>query len=404
MTAAQRSGYTVETHTYPPITSDSVRRMSWPDLILIVSDEDGVSRYYNDTQLWLVIKELQRRAQKKGIRVKFVEQATPQSIRRYAGPYRGVKPSTQARMRQWIQTKEAQKPQAKVITKATKTVLQAQQQKRDDKAEWRISAQRLKLSEVKAYYYSKRVQILRYLKLHNIAIKLFPKRGKGKPIFIRHPRGKPTQWIRIRTWTEMEKWLDQKAVEFYPEINYPDNSLLLPMYVIDLDVPNGVPMKKQKIVVSFLRFLMAQLPEVYRTEISHTGGRGWHIEGKLRKRVHWQKAKARVQKDVIDYIVKIRGRPKEFHWAALTGRMPEISLKIVDWVTQERRKAARGRRIYLDIDVMRPRGVLRAPYCIHAKTGRVKLPIPVQALARFRPRGARTELRRAMYPHRRRKT
>lgn len=360
----------------PKLTPTLVKRLGRVDLVRIVSDDELV-RHYSDPELERVLKELERRDTAKD----------PQMGNRW-------NKWTVSRLRQWAaQTKAAPKQppveaylksKNPTLKKAGQKAKQAVQQKKQEDREWRISAQNLKLSEVKAYYYSKRVQILRSLKLHNVAIKLFPKRGKGKPIFIRHPRGKPTQWIRIRTWTEMEKWLNQKAVEFYPEINYPDNSLLLPIYVIDLDVPNRIPSKIQKRVVQELRINMARLPEVYRAEISHTGGRGWHIEGRLRKRVHWETAKERVRKVVILFTLQMK---------------PSLA----KWVTQERRKAARGRRIYLDIDVMRPRGVLRAPYCIHAKTGRIKLPVSVTQLASFRPRGARTELRRAMYPQRRKK-
>jgi hypothetical protein len=149
------------------------------------------------------------------------------------------------------------------------------------------------ISELDVYsYYTNDVvrEMLKELKGKNlfIGIKLKEQKSK-KPLYIRHPYDKKTEYIRINDEKDFEDYHSGRTVEYH--VTMP---AVCPYYVVDFDAVEDWATTK-KITADVAQFL-DNLPEVKKIEIRYTGKRGFHILGWLKKSMSIDKARETLKK------------------------------------------------------------------------------------------------------------
>jgi hypothetical protein len=106
--------------------------------------------------------------------------------------------------------------------------------------------------------------------------------------------------------------------------------------------------------------LVGKMPEVERTDITYSGGRGFHVRGMLRKKTPTDDVRKRLENYLKEQNVK----------GTVVGKKPGKE------------------EIRLDTSTLKNKGSLRAPYSINTDTGRVALPLTPRELRGFSPEKA----------------
>lgn len=165
-----------------------------------------------------------------------------------------------------------------------------------------------------------------------------------KETIIRHPPGKPKDYIKIETFDDLKQYIKQHAVEVIPElgtIKDPDHTKEL---ILDLD-NRGVESSKLKTLAKDSEFRMKNLPNVKKVIVVDTGGRGYHIKAYLSKPVTWNKARSMLKEEIV---------------YPLHREYPDI--------TETNPRASKRNKVFLDISSVKKHGAARAVYSLHAKT------------------------------------
>ena len=116
-----------------------------------------------------------------------------------------------------------------------------------------------------------------------IGIRLKDQTGP-KPMYIRHPYDRKTEYIRIGSEKEFEKFHSGRTVEFHCTMGSITN-----MYVVDFDAVEDWPTTKK--ITAEIASMLDKLPEVKKVEIRYSGKRGFHVLGILKKPVPIDKAR-----------------------------------------------------------------------------------------------------------------
>lgn len=132
--------------------------------------------------------------------------------------------------------------------------------------------------DVYNYYSGVKSKMIPELKGRNLFIAVKPKiLKKGeKPVYIRHPYDKKTDYIRINNADDFETYHSGKTVEYH--VTMPQ---IAPYYVIDFDAAGD--WKTTKEITAEIADELKKLPEVKSIEIRYTGKRGFHVLGWLKK-------------------------------------------------------------------------------------------------------------------------
>jgi hypothetical protein len=117
-----------------------------------------------------------------------------------------------------------------------------------------------------------------------IAVKPREKTPKGKPIYVRHPYNKKTDYIRISNAKDFETYHSGRTIEYH--VTMP---ALCPYYIIDFDAVEDWATTKK--ITAECSTMLGKLPEVKKVEIRYSGKRGFHILGWLKKSMPIDKAR-----------------------------------------------------------------------------------------------------------------
>jgi len=138
----------------------------------------------------------------------------------------------------------------------------------------------IKEIDVWNYYDGVKNEMLKEIKDRNlfVAIKLKGELKKGqKPVYVRHPYDKKTEYIRINNIGDFEKYHSGRNVEIH--VTMPQ---MAPYYVIDFDAGDE-PFSQTKKITAEIADELEKLSEVKRIEVRYTGKRGFHILAWLKK-------------------------------------------------------------------------------------------------------------------------
>jgi hypothetical protein len=121
--------------------------------------------------------------------------------------------------------------------------------------------------------------MLSELKGREMFIGIVPKGYKEgqKPVYVRHPYDKKTDYILINNEKDFETYHSGRTVEYH--ITMPR---MAPYYVVDFDAGDE-PFPQTKKIVAEIADGLGKLPEVKSVEIRYTGKRGFHVLGWLKK-------------------------------------------------------------------------------------------------------------------------
>jgi hypothetical protein len=131
-------------------------------------------------------------------------------------------------------------------------------------------------------------KMLQEFKGRNLFIAVKPREKTPKPIYVRHPYDKKSDYIRIGNEKEFEVYHSGRTVEYH--VTMPATC---PYYVVDFDAVEDWATTK-KITAEVAQFL-DKLPEVKKVEIRYSGKRGFHILGWLKKGMPIDTARERLK-------------------------------------------------------------------------------------------------------------
>lgn len=193
------------------------------------------------------------------------------------------------------------------------------------------------------------------------------------------------KYITIKSWSDIEKWLDVHGIDFIPYLHRvgsdrPD------WLVIDFDAGKEVSLEETKKVVRVAHEVLTG----YGVEpaLKFSGSRGFQL---------WARFKPHELPP--DYRPKqLRSERRErnhFGFYADIVRFVESRLaeKLPGMTTAETaKKEERVRKVLLDASIIKPMGDVRAPYSMHHKTGLISMPLSIEELAKFVPEQADPDL------------
>lgn len=103
----------------------------------------------------------------------------------------------------------------------------------------------------------------------------------SKPVYIRHPYDKKTEFIRINDEKDFETYHSGRTVEYHITAESE-----VPFYAVDMDPPGTSEddFNRAKKAAEEIADAMGKIDEVTSVSINYTGKRGFHIFGKLKKK------------------------------------------------------------------------------------------------------------------------
>lgn len=198
--------------------------------------------------------------------------------------------------------------------------------------------------QIERYYLTPSVvdKIYPYLEGKNVAVRIGLDDGSSA-ILRKNKEGTPH---KITSRADYEYWVKRRAQEILPEYGKKVDHLL-----VDIDPGSKVPFTDVKSITQKVRDAASNYG---KPEVTYTGGRGFHVRAYLDKPIDIGKARKLSQE--------------------LASRVGSTGPR-----TSEK-------DIRLDITPLKYRGVVRTPYTVNKKTGRVAT--PVDNLSTFEPEEA----------------
>lgn len=193
----------------------------------------------------------------------------------------------------------------------------------------------LNKKEIHNYYKNNYGKMMDYMRNKKImAVQMVP-----HPVIKKYEKGNP---IVIEKFDEKDT-SDHKNFFYYPDKHYVDFHIIHDAHtdIIPVDIdPNKVPDSKVRKVALLVKTIMSPLTK--NVEIFHSGGRGYHVIGKLNKPIS-----TRLARKAIDSRLK-------------------LVMKMFPITTDEPPDEG---EIRLDTSTFHPGGSIRVPYSINYKTG-----------------------------------
>lgn len=147
--------------------------------------------------------------------------------------------------------------------------------------------------DVWSYYDGIKSDLIDELKGHDLFIVV---KTEKRPIYIRHPYDKKTEFIRINNEDEFKEYHSGRTVEYHITAEKK-----VPYYIIDFDPYDGMPWTKTKDVALEIADALGDLEEVTRTQIRYTGKRGFHIFGYIKEEKPVSEAREMLEKFLQDH-------------------------------------------------------------------------------------------------------
>ena len=148
------------------------------------------------------------------------------------------------------------------------------------KQELLAGSREVKEIDVWSYYSGVKGKMIPELKGRDLFIGIKLKgilKGRQKPLYVRHPYDKKTDYIRINNAEEFETYHSGRTVEYH--VTMP---AMCPYYVVDYDGTDDFG--KTKEITGEVADQLSKNPDVKSVEIRYSGKRGFHILGWLKKK------------------------------------------------------------------------------------------------------------------------
>jgi len=172
----------------------------------------------------------------------------------------------------------------------------------------------------------------------------------GTPFFRRNLGGEP---IKLNSPGQLKRLVDQRTVEFHPSIGEKTNVIW-----VDIDPGKEVSTHELKPIVKQIDTLLKSIPEVTRTSLAFSGGRGFYVRGHLKEEISTNKAR-----ELIDEKLK-----------PLTARDPKLVMA-----------PPQSSQVRLDTSTLHNKGSIRGLYSLNEETGLASIPLKRHELDSFDP-------------------
>jgi len=142
-----------------------------------------------------------------------------------------------------------------------------------------VSGPEIKEIDVWSYYEGIKSKIIPELKSYNLFVVVKPKgvlKPGQKPVYIRRPYDKKTEFIRINNEKDFETYHSGRTVEYH--VTTPASC---PWYIVDFDAVED--WSETKKITAEIADALADHPDVKSIDIQYTGKRGFHVIGWLKK-------------------------------------------------------------------------------------------------------------------------
>jgi len=170
----------------------------------------------------------------------------------------------------------------------------------------------------------------------------------GKPYYKRNIEGNP---IKLNNASQLKRLVDQRTVEFHPSIGKSTNVIW-----VDIDPGKDVTTHELKPIVKQIDTLLKSIPEVTKTSLAFSGGRGFYVRGHLNQDMDTTKAR-----DLLAEKLK-----------PLVARDPKFVMA-----------PPQSSQVRLDISTLHDKGSIRGMYSLNHETGLVSVPLKRHELDNF---------------------
>lgn len=141
------------------------------------------------------------------------------------------------------------------------------------------------------YYDGVKSKMLPELKGKDLFVGIKLEGKKGKPLYLRHPFDKKTEFIRISNEKDFMKTVTGRTVEIHQTMG-----ATTPYWVVDFDGIPGDNFEKTKKITGEVADKLEKTPEIRKVQIRYSGKRGFHILCFLKKEQPIDKAREDLKK------------------------------------------------------------------------------------------------------------
>lgn len=202
--------------------------------------------------------------------------------------------------------------------------------------------------DVLDYYGTPHVQTALLRNFYGDSALTLVKHEDGAPFYRRNLGGEP---IKLNNPSQLKRLLDQRTVEFHPSIGKSTNVIW-----VDIDPGKDVTTHELKPIVKQIDTLLKSIPEVTKTSLAFSGGRGFYVRGHLKDDMDTTKARELLSEKLKPMVA----RDPKFVMAP-----PQSS------------------QIRLDISTLHDKGSIRGLYSLNHETGLVSIPLKRHELDAF---------------------
>lgn len=172
----------------------------------------------------------------------------------------------------------------------------------------------------------------------------------GKPFYQRNLDGSP---IKLNNQNQLKRLLDLRAVEFHPSIGKSTNVVW-----VDIDPGKNVTTHDLKPIVKQIDTLLKGMPEVTRTSLAFSGGRGFYVRGHLKDEMPTDEIRKKLDEKL---------KP-------LTVSNPKLVMA-----------PPASQQVRLDTSTLHNKGSIRGLYSLNNDTGLASVPLKRHELNDFNP-------------------
>lgn len=211
--------------------------------------------------------------------------------------------------------------------------------------------------DVYSYYSDDKVkqELLNDIRNHKVLVrqvlgKELLKRKDPYGNYIRIQKAEPTP-EGVQDPQNLYYWTHRRTTEFHKVFDTDTKE-----YVIDIDPGPGVDFNTTKKITLIVNEVLKNLPEVEKTELRFSGGRGFYVVGYIKNKKHIDEAREKLKKVLEPLQEEL----------PVTFSKPDLD------------------EIRLDLSPMKRMGSYRAKYSLNTTTGLVSIPLDEEQLINFR--------------------
>ena len=202
--------------------------------------------------------------------------------------------------------------------------------------------------DVQDYYGTPHVQNALLRNFYGDSVLTLVHHEGGNPFYQRNLDGNP---IKLNNPGQLKRLVDQRTIEFHPSIGKSTNVIW-----VDIDPGKDVTTHELKPIVKQIDTLLKSIPEVTRTSLAFSGGRGFYVRGHL--------------KDDMD----------------TTQTRDLLGEKLKPLIARDQKLVMtppQSSQVRLDISTLHNKGSIRGLYSLNHETGLVSVPLKRHELDNF---------------------